>query len=170
MILVEANTKMLLMRFNAYKNNDFIKAHKEIIDKNDCVWMLKIGRTIQQDKIHSLMRNKGYLVLHAPKRLGGNYYIARIVDSFNGLPSDNMEFPMYYYDMLKDPSVFSLTSLEGTWIKISSIELIPKEHINSIKLVSNNRDVEEVINTTMTPTLYIYNDTEIRTEAIIQGE
>lgn len=161
---IQKDTSFLLIRFNNYKMVDFIAEHQSIIKKDGFVWMMKGGKQQDQSKISKLIDNKGYLILRAPKKAGGDYYIAHILESYNGSPTTEMNYPTYYNDMVEDESLWSFDSLVGTWFRVDFIKRIPKDQIKHIKLVSNGKMAEEVLNASMTSTMYVKNDESIVTE------
>ena len=155
---VENGTKMILIRYNIYKNNDFISEHKLILSAQEHVWILKTGKEIPETKLHAYVGDGGYLVLRSPKSQGGNYYLAHVVDSYNGEPKRDMKYPDYYHEMIDDEKLWMIDSLAGTWFKVNKIERINDSTVSKLRLISNGKNVDEVIRTTRSTTMYITCD------------
>lgn len=158
MIHVEPNSYNLLLRYNNYKKTDFIQEHLACLKSTDHVWILKTGKQLPQAKIKMVLDNGGVVILRAPQSAGGKYYLAHIVESFNGDPSPDMEFPEYYYDMLDDENLWTVESVSGTWFKVDQIEDMPEEAIIHLRLISNGKLADEVIKTTRSATMYVSRD------------
>ena len=146
--------KLLVLRFNNYKNNDFIVEHKKIIDKNGAVWLLKLGKPVPKKALEEILLNTGGLILKAPKARGGNFYYCKMLDARNSRPDSNMKFPEYYKEMMDDLFWFSF---EGTWIKINGFRELNDSEILKLKLIRNNRLLPEVLMQTRTTMLYAYS-------------
>ena len=68
-MIIDKDTEMLLFRFSNYKRYLFIEEHISILHDNGYVWMLKLGRRSNINKIKSISDNGGWLILREPKSL-----------------------------------------------------------------------------------------------------
>ena len=53
-MIIKNNTPMILFRYNNYKKKDFINEHKNVLNTNDYVWMLKLGKKSSIEKINKV--------------------------------------------------------------------------------------------------------------------
>lgn len=150
-MVVKANKEILVVRFSQYKKVDFIEEHLKLIRKIGNVWMLKIGRKIPEKSLKNVLSENGMILLKAPKKVGGKYYLAMVEEYHNGLPKDSFVYPDYYKEIIEDCFGFSL---EGTWIKVNCIKEMPKDLLNNFQMSKNGKPLENVINSTRTSVLY----------------
>lgn len=148
--------KILLLRYNNYKKVDFIDAHQSVIVENGFVWMLKIGRKLPVINLQSIVDGSRKIILKAPKKFGGKYYKVDLLDFYNGDALDDFCYPEYYREMLEDDSVWMMDSLSGTWLKVKNFIQLSDNDISKLRLLSNNKLVEDVIKSTRSTVLYVY--------------
>lgn len=153
-----ANEKLLVLRFSTYKNYDFIEEHRKVINTVGSVWMLKIGKPVPNNTLAEIQSSSAGLILKAPKAAGGKYYYSKMIDSFNSMPTDGMEFPRYYEQLMED---MYWLSMDGTWIRVDEFVELTKEEVLELKLLSNNRPLDEVLSQTRTTMLYAYASADI---------
>lgn len=146
--------KLLVLRFNDYKNNDFILEHRRIVEKNGAVWFLKLGKPVPRKALEDILLGTGGLILKAPKARGGKFYYCKMLDARNSKPDSDMIYPEYYKEMMDDLFWFSF---EGTWIKINGFRELNDSEILKLKLIRNNRLLPEVLMQTRTTMLYAYS-------------
>lgn len=151
---IEANKKMLVIRFNTFQNFDFIKEHTDLINMNGYVWIYKVGKMIPGNSLDSILSESRKIILRAPKKDGGKYYLASLKEYSNGAPPMDVNYPKYYSEMID--SEF-MSSLNGTWLKISEIRLLGSEEVDVLYLCKNDKSLDEILNTTRTSTLYVYS-------------
>ncbi len=155
-MLIEKGKRMLLLRFSNYKKYDFIECHKDLIEKNGFVWMIKMGKPLPKPNLDSVVNDGGTLILKAPKSCGGNLYIAKILECYNGIPSEEMTFPAYYHVMEKDDNIWMLGySLDGSWFKITDLSILSNEDASRIRLISNGKLAVDVLDSTRTSVMYV---------------
>lgn len=157
-ILVKAmkKEKILLLRYNRYKMSDFIEAHRHIIDKNGFVWMLKIGKRLPALSLQSILDGSKTIILKAPKGDGGQFYKLDLLDYHNGDALNDFCYPEYYEEMVEDEEVWMLDSLSGTWLKVKNIVQLSDADINKLRLISNDKLANDVLNCTRSAVLYVY--------------
>lgn len=156
MIHIKSNTHLLLLRFNNYKKYSFLDEHLRYVKDDGSVWMLKIGRKIPEAKIQDVLNQGGILILKEPKIDGGKYYVAHIKEYLYGAATYEMSFPEYYYEMADDEMIWNMEEgLFGTWLHVDQIEPLPKDFVPNLKLLSNGKDVEDVLSHTMSSMMYI---------------
>lgn len=162
---IQPKKKMLLLRYNNYKNNDFIEAHNGVVDKNGYSWMLKIGKDITKFKLEQVMSDGGLLILKAPKSAGGLYYISTIIEYYFGENKKDMVFPGYYHDMVNDVNLWQMSGLEGSWLKVERIVPLPDGFEKNLTLVSNSKKVDEVVKRTRSSMLYVQSEIDYLIES-----
>lgn len=155
---IEKDKRIMVFRYSQYKSYDFIEEHQKIINIAGATWMLKFGKQIPASVLESLREQKGGLLLKAPKLAGGGYYYCIVQDCFNGVSNSEMSFPEYYKYVLRDGYQ---NRLEGTWFKISSIMKVKPEIGRHLKLISNNRILDDVIQETRTVVMHTFSENEI---------
>ncbi len=155
---IEANKEILVIRFTQYKNVDFIDEHSKIVKEKNSVWILKVGRMIPQKSIERVIGGSKVVVLKAPKKAGGKYYIASIKGYHNGLPKSGFDYPKYYDEMLDSSYEYTL---EGTWICVETIQEIDDSILDHLLMEKNRNRLVDVINSTRTSVLYAISDEEL---------
>ena len=155
MIEIKQGADLLLLRYNDYKKYDFIEEHQKIIDEHGFTWIYKIGRSITKRKLKKVMNESGQLLLRSPKTKGGKIYISPILEYAYGMPKNDYVFPEYYQELVADDREWRMQSLEGSWLKIGTIEEVPIEESKKIRLISNGKPVLEVLDATMSSMLYV---------------
>lgn len=158
---IVAKEKLLVLRFSIYKKYDFIYEHELIIQREGAVWLLKLGKKVTNRALEDIMNSSCGLILKAPKAYGGKLYYCRMLDAKNMTPTEDMLYPQYYNELVQDMFWFSL---DGTWIKVDSFVELDENTVSKLRLVSNDKPLEEVFMQTRTTTLYAYS-----TEDIILG-
>ena len=155
---IRANKKMLVLRYSPYKKYDFIHEHEKIIDKYGCVWLLKLGKPVPDIALKEILEGDSGLILKAPKKDGGSYYYCHMLSAQNTNVKREMRYPDYYNELMNELYWYSFT---GTWIKIKKFILLEPDEIKHLKLVSNNKDLVEVLGQTRTTMLYAYSDNDL---------
>lgn len=152
-MVIEQGKSMLLFRFSNYKSTDFIKEHLQILNKDGFVWMLKLGRRSNIRKIEQIIADGGYMVLKAPKSVGGQYYIAKLYEVTETAPA--VGYPQYYSDFIYDQYG------DEQWFKLGDIHEMPMESVDSLVLEKNRNKVDIVISQTRTSVMFITVDKRI---------
>lgn len=152
--LIEKNTPMLLFRFNNYSNCSFIKEHKKILESKKYVWMMKVGRLCKQSRLDNVTQNGGYIILKAPIKDGGSYYIGKYTEVLDSFPDKDQCMPSYYKNMKASGD---LIGLEIQSFKIVSIIELNSDEVKKLALSINDRKVLEVIYETRTAVMFVYN-------------
>lgn len=143
---------VMVIRFGEFEGLSFIEEHKNIIDKNGDVWMLKLGRNPYKKALVKFEDNDAKIILCSPKKRGNKLYLCDVCGYWLGKPKENFVFPNYYHNILDE---YGENRLEGTWINISGIHEIPMEDYEKIILVSNEKKLIDVINETRTSIMYV---------------
>ena len=160
-MVIRAGDTILLIRYNNYKKMDFIEEHNKIAKENNYVWMLKAGRKLVKKKLDKVKNESSIVILKAPKNVGGQYYYAKIIDYQYGEREKDGFSPDYYSNLVDDEKLWQIVSLDGTWLKLGEIKPLKSEFVDSFSLLSNGKDVKEVISSTMSSTLYITSNKDI---------
>lgn len=159
---IAVNTKMLLFRFNNFGKNSFISAHMEILQKFGYVWMLKLGRRSNIEKLKEIKENGGWLVLRSPKADGSMSYIAKFSDISEKEPKDGV-YPNYYDEILSETNDqgFYDPNRSYQWFKIEIISELTESDANTLFISESGKSVNDVIGTTRTAVMYIQNNKAI---------
>ena len=160
-MVIKAGKTLLLIRYNNYKKTDFIDEHNMVVGENGYTWMLKTGRKLMEKKLTKVIEESAILILKAPKGSGGGYYYTEIMDFYYGKQKYDNKFPEYYYELVEDENLWQVDSLDGTWIKIGQIKPLDKDIAENFRLVSNRKTVFDIVNSTMSSTLYVDYDKEL---------
>lgn len=160
-MVVEAGKCALLIRYNNYKKTNFIEEHNKVVSTNGYVWMLKAGRRLVDKKIEKVINESALLILKAPKSFGGEYHYAEVLDFRYGEQEKKGESPAYYKNIVDDEQLWQIESLTGTWLKIGAIKPLDKSKAEEFRLLSNGKRVVDVINSTMSSSLYVCSDKKI---------
>ena len=152
--MITANTLILVMRVNDYKAHQFIKEHDRVMKDVGYVWVLKAGKRIPELKMKDVLKDGGHVIFRGSKASGGKYYYAHVEEVKYGIPDASMIFPDYYRLMVSDPSLWTFDSLDGTWLKLTSLQEMRSELIQNIKLISNGKNVDEAMKSSMTSFVY----------------
>ena len=152
--MIKANALILVMRVNDYKDHQFFKDHDCVMKDVGYVWMLKVGKRIPELRMQDVLKGGGHVIFRGSKASGGKYYYAHVEEVKYGTPDVSMVFPEYYCSMVSDPSLWTLDSLDGTWLKLTSLQEMRSELIQNIKLISNGKSVDEAMKSSMTSFVY----------------
>ena len=153
---INAGTKMLLFRYKNYKHHEFIKEHMSVLNKNDCVWLLKAGKRTNISKLRSILKEGGWLLLRAPKAEKGVYYLSRFEEISEEKPTDDI-YPNYYHEILEadyDEDVFGYEPVYQ-WFKLVFLKKLNPKYNNAFLLSNTEKNITEIIPTTRTAVMYI---------------
>ena len=161
-MFIGRNQKLLLLRYNEYRKYDFMKEHGEILKKNGCVWLLKVGKPLPEKSMDSIMESGGWIVFRGPKARGGKLYIAHCREYFNGLPNEKMKYPQYYEEMIDDEDTWFVDDLHGTWLCIDYLAEKTSEISKHLFLLSNQKSAIDVLNVTRSSVMYVFSDVDVQ--------
>ena len=161
-MLIDVNTEMLLFRFSNYGKNSFINEHRNVLNENGYVWMLKLGKRSSVEKIKAIIKNGGWLVLRSPKADGSISYLAKFSEISEEDPIDPI-YPEYYDEILdEDDEDFYNPNAVYQWFKIERIEELSEDDAESLVVSKTGKKVNEVIGTTRTAVMFIQNSKQIK--------
>lgn len=159
---IKPETPHLFLRLNNYNGYDFIKEHKNCIDKNGYVWLLKVGKTINRDFIKSIIEKNGGIILKSSAKDGNKFYYCNLLDY--EIPKNDKEFifPEYYKEFF-DYEGYNLNDLKNTgyWFKISEIKEIDRKIVDSFVICNGKKPMLDVALYTRVVHMYIENSKEI---------
>ncbi len=153
-MIIEAGHRILVLRFNNYKEWNFIEEHRKLLKKHNYVWILKAGKPINISTMKNIIDEGGHLILKEPKNDGGRFYYMHILEFNNGMPQKEYIYPEYYKNMLENEECYILESLEGTWLKIDVVCEI-NHQVEHLKLISNGKRLDETLLKTRSSLLYV---------------
>lgn len=154
-MLIKKGQKYVLFRVNNFKKNSFIDKHTEIIKNKGFVWMLKGGRIMTPNTINEIINGPKIIFFRIPEKEERKYYYAEIAEINIGKPEKDYFYPDYYEELIEQDKFYKNEELVGTWIKLLNIYPIENTVSDKFYMFSSEKNVEEVIKTTMTSTLYI---------------
>ena len=166
---IEKDTEMLLFRFKDYKGYLFIKEHCSVLDKKGYVWMLKLGKRTSIDKLKSIRRNGGWLILRSPKSDGGKSYLAKFTQVSEDIPQ-NAVFPAYYKEILDSvdtDELYDMNKPSFQWFRLEYMAPISDNVASSLVVVKTGKKVDDVISTTRTAVMFVKNDAVIEVPGVI---
>ncbi len=150
--------KMIAIRFLSLNHYDFIQEHRNVMETYNHVWMLKTGKYIPSSVMGDVLTQGGIIILKAPKSVGGKYYRAHYSEFLQGIPNKGMVYPKYYRSI---PENYEKDKLDGTWMKIDSIEDVDEDYVSHLRLYSNDKLLSDVIGQTRTSVMYVYSDEDV---------
>lgn len=159
-MLVGKGQRLLLLRCRQFGKYDFVEEHNAISAIRGNVWLLKTGRAISSTKMQDIMNESRCLVLKQAKADGGKYYWAELLNVHEGAPSKEMCYPAYYSEMLLKFDG-DLSKLNGTWLQIGPIHRLPSGYEKTLLLIKNKKSADEILNRSMSSTLYIYANEQL---------
>lgn len=157
-MVIRAKTRMLLFRYNNYKKHSFIDEHKGVIKHAGFVWMMKIGKRTNTDKISDILSDGGFLVLRSPLRDGGGFYLCKFTDVKEKLPDQGAYVPDYYTEILNDEEFYGR---DHQFFKVDWIVPMPEMHSSKLVLQLNGKNVNDTIKRTRTAIMFVMNESEI---------
>ncbi len=156
---INKDAKILVLRFNNYKKYKFIDEHSKILESNKSVWLLKGGKAINSKTMDNILSEGGHIILKEPKKDGGKYYYVHAREFYNGKNKETFAFPCYYNEMIDDYNCIYMEKLEGTWINIDFIKEF--NGVKNLKLISNGKNVEDIIASTRSSLIYAQSNLEL---------
>ena len=162
-MLIPANTEMLLFRFNNYRKHSFIKQHLSVLEEYGYVWMLKVGKRSSVEKIQSIIKCGGWLVLRSPKADGSICYLAKFSEISEEEPIDPV-YPEYYNEILdgeEDDADYYNPNAVYQWFKLEKIRELSEEAAENLVISKTGKKVNDVIGTTRTAVMFVRNGKQI---------
>ena len=130
-MIVKANTPILVFRFSSSWTENFIEAHRAVIESQGRVWVYKQGKKPSVDIVNKIIDAGGYIIFKEPKKLGDRYYIGTIDSIEFNKPDDPASFfPKYYSEELEIGSLKN-----GTWFRVCSMEPFNSKYIEKLLLI-----------------------------------
>lgn len=155
-MVVKENTDILLFRYSKYDHYDFLSEHKKILERTGCVWILKAGRKTNEISILDILSQGGMLVLKSPKSEGGRYSFCTF-DLYSTETPDSALCPSYYTEFI-DSQYYETTY---QWFRITKMLEMNDAQVNSLRVKKNGMKVSEIIQTTRTSVMFLYNDEDL---------
>lgn len=152
-MVIKENTNMLLFRFRDFGKYDFIDTHREFIEKNGYVWLLKIGKKTSSERLSEIQREGGWMILRSPKADGGKSYVVKFVSFTEETPNDGM-FPEYYEEVINSEDFWEATC---QWFKIDRIISLSDEFSKTLVMAKTQKPIDEVIGATRTAVMFVKN-------------
>lgn len=157
-MVIPIGTRMMLFRFSNYKQYSFIDEHLKTIENKGFVWMMKIGKRTNQEKLNAIMGDGGFLILRSPIKDGGKFYICH----FTEIKEDTIEnyeyVPSYYAEIMDDIDFYG----RGYQLfKVLWIKPLPDAYAEYLVLQLNGKRVSEIIKETRTAVMFVKNEKAI---------
>lgn len=150
-MIYEKDTTAIVLRVNNYKGYNFIDEHKNVLNKNGKVTLLKLGRVLAVKSIETVKNSGGFIILKEPKASGGKYYLGKITDIAVGERKPEYLFPEYYLE-IEDYEA----PLIGTWITIEALAMIPEDYTLYFELDKGGKKMVDIVNCTRSPILFVH--------------
>lgn len=165
-IIINEKTAVLLFRFKSAPESDYITEHRKVMNQYGHVWMLKAGKVTSEDKIHSVMKNGGWLLLKSKKEDGGKYYLAKFDSYCRGISDKTKHIVPSYKNMYSLRANDKIQAFRVVWIS----EELSYDVIQHFRLNLDGRSVPDFIDNTSTAVMFVYNDKEIQIRKSKTGE
>lgn len=160
-MIIKKNTEMLLFRFNNFKRFSFLQEHMSVLKDSGYVWMLKLGRQSNMDKIKGIKDCGGWMILRAPKAEGGSSFLAKFSEVEDKTPADGI-YPAYYHDILGgNAEDFYYSDTSKQWFRIEKIRPITDKETATLVISKTGKKVDDVIKTTRTAVMFVKNEAPI---------
>ena len=154
-MIIKKKSPILILRINNFHSFNFIEEHSKVLKSVGDVWLLKTGKLIPEKALNTILDAGGILILRAPKKQGGQWYLSYFDKYKIGLPSSGMHYPTYYQLLC---SFEASPCPYGTWFHIRDFKEIGEDIVSHLTLRANGHAVLDVINRTRTAYLYAESD------------
>lgn len=161
-MVIPEKSELLLFRYSNYGKHLFLNEHQKILARSGHVWMLKIGRKTNKEKIRRVSESGAWMVLRSPKADGSQSFISHFSNCSENEPDDQC-FPEYYNELIhsRNENLDFYNKPSFLWFRIESIFLLPKSETTKLIVSVNGKSVDNVIATTRTAFMFIQNNCEI---------
>ena len=149
MIEINENTSHLFFRYMNIRNRKFILEHRAVLINNGYTWIGKFGKKINRLKVGEIFQdhNAGVLLIRSPRSEGDRYYICQVLAFCFDEPKDGV-FPEYYNTDIEKSDI-------DVWFKVSSINEVSDDIVDSFNCSSNNESIRKTSDKTMTSYMFI---------------
>ena len=150
---LKEDTPLLFLRLGSFMGFDTIDEHRKVINDKGFVWMLKIGRKINESYLEDIIKNNAGIILKKSSKNDKKLYYAKL-DSIN---YDNSNvFPEYYYDFLSEYGykISDLNKSNCNWFKVTDIYELNSSESNKIIVSKNGKSLEESAANSRTPYIF----------------
>lgn len=137
---IKKDTRALFLKLSDYKSYNFVEEHKNKINENGFVWVLKLGKKINSKVLEDLYESKGGIIFRSSKRNGNKFYYCNLVKTPK--LDDELIIPDYYYELLSaEGYTIEMVRNNGEWFKIDSMTELTDESIKKFVSVSSGNDL-----------------------------
>lgn len=138
-MIISANDKFLLLKYNNLNVKDTIELHKEVLNSKGYVWFGKVGKPIAKKFMENIFSEPYYKIILVSK---DKVYIALSNDySFE---TQTLNIPNYYKDLMSiNPKIFSV------FFKIIGIQEATRSILNNFVVSSSKLPLNITLNSTM---------------------
>lgn len=137
---IKKETPHLFLRLNNFLNYSYLAEHKKVMDEKGYVWLLKIGKTINQDFVKRIIEEHGGIILKSSVKDGNKFYYCDLLD--NKVPEDNTEFyyPEYYNEFC-EYEAYDINELKktGYWFKIANMREITEDDVYNFRICKGHK-------------------------------
>ncbi|NLV53284.1 MAG: hypothetical protein GXY64_08480 [Bacteroidales bacterium] len=167
-MIIDSNTEMLLFRYNNYKKHLFIDEHRSVLQREGHVWMLKLGRKTNNERIRAISEGGGWMILRAPKSEGGTSFLAKFTEMQEETPTEHC-YPEYYKEIFQDSNdnFFYYEDSPQQWFNIVLLFPLNSDVASSLVISKNKKKVDDVIPTTRTAVMFVQNDSPIEVSGVV---
>lgn len=138
---IKKDSKSLFIRLVDYKRNDFAEEHYKTFLEHKKVWILKMGRRLNEEFIKDVIKDDGCLIIKSTARNGNQFYICKL----NELNQDEEYIYPEYYNELFEENSYELSGIKrlGTWLKIVDMKKIDRNTVEKFETISTKRSLYE---------------------------
>lgn len=133
-------TPHLFLRLNDFNGYNYIEEHKKVIEKEGFVWLLKVGKTINQEFVKKIIEGKGGIILKSSVKNGNKFYYCDLLD--NQVPEKNTEliYPKYY-DEYFESEAYDVEDMKksGYWFKITNLKEIKESDVYKFRICKGHK-------------------------------
>lgn len=158
---LKKETPHLFLRLNNFENYNFIEEHKKVMDKYGYVWLLKIGKTINQEFVKKVIAEKGGIILKSSVKDGNKFYYCDLLS--NEVPENDKEliYPNYYNEFF-EYEAYNLEDLKksGYWFKIANMREITEDDVYNFRICKGHKPMLDCALYSRVVHMYVENRNE----------
>ena len=141
-MIINKETPCVFLRIpNFNRKTDIIEEHRKVLEKNKKVFLMKMGRGINDTFLEKIYDENGYVILKNASVYGNKFYICNIEKIKE---NEKYIYPDYYDDIFEGMGIsFSKAKEDSLWLKIISMTEVGNEVIDNFKTLKNKKSIYE---------------------------
>lgn len=155
-------TPHLFLRLNNFEEYNFIDEHKKLIESKGYVWLLKIGKTINQEFVKKIIEEGGGIILKSSAKNGNKFYYCDLLS--NDINSENKIVYPEYYNEFFEYEAYNLEDLKktGYWFKITNMRDITEDEVYKFRICKSHKPMLDSALYTRVVHMYVENDRDMK--------